>query len=70
MPSICKRVGLCECGKQGKYGVFDKYFCEDCYNKRPHPNKSKGNGGLILLPKEVLEKELSKEYLYSDDRSH
>ena len=67
MPSICKRTGKCSCGKEGKYGVFDKFYCEECYKKRP---KGKSNhpssGGLIALSDEEMKKELNKEYPWED----
>lgn len=65
MPSICKRTEPCHiCGKEGKYGVFGRYYCKECYAKRPHPNKGKGHGGLIALSEEELTYELNKETPY------
>lgn len=65
MPSICKRTGKCSCGKEGKYGVFDKFYCEECYKNRPRGKSNhKGSGGLIALSKEQLEQELYKNTPY------
>lgn len=60
MPSICKRTEPCfVCGKQGKYGVFGRYYCEGCYAKRP--KRGHGSGGLIALPEEELKVELETD---------
>lgn len=61
MPSISKRTGKCHvCGKNGKYGVFGRYYCEEHYKKRP--KRGKGHGGLIALPEDELKKRLQKVY--------
>lgn len=61
MPSINKRKGICACGKEGKYGVFKIFYCEECYAKRKKSNH-KSSGGLIMLPEAELKIELEKYY--------
>lgn len=60
MPSISKRTKPCfVCGKEGKYGVFKRYYCEECYAKRPH--RGHGSGGMIALSEEELQYELNTD---------
>ena len=61
MSAINKRTEPCHnCGKTGKYGVFGRYYCKECYDKRP--KRGKGHGGLIALPEEELDKRLKEKY--------
>ena len=63
MPSISKRTEPCfVCGKEGKYGVFGRYYCKECYAKRPH--RGHGSGGLIALSETELQFELNKDIPY------
>jgi hypothetical protein len=63
LPSINKRKGICQCGKEGKYGVFKIFYCEECYAKRKKSNHP-SSGGLIALSEEKLKEELNKNYPY------
>lgn len=68
MTSINKRTKpCCVCGKEGNRGVFGRYYCKECYDKRP---KGKSNhpssGGLIALPENKFKEELNKVYLVPD----
>jgi len=62
MPAISKRTEPCHvCGKEGKYGVFGRYYCKECYEKRP--KRGKGHGGLIALPADELKERLKQKFI-------
>ena len=60
MPAINKRTEPCHiCGEEGRYGVFDRYYCKKCFDARP--KRGKGHGGLIALSDSELKIELGKK---------
>jgi hypothetical protein len=65
MVSISKRTEpCCICGKTGTRGVFGRYYCKECYEKRP--KRGKGHGGLVALPEKELQHILGGKYPYRE----
>lgn len=68
--SIAKRSRTCECGKKGKYGVWGKYYCRDCFIKKlgKDPDQiaeehGKGNSGMLPFKSETqLKSELNQTF--------
>jgi len=72
MVSIAKRTKpCCMCGKQGKYGVWGKYYCKECffkyYKKDPDliaEEHGKGHSGMLPFKNSrKLEEELKQTFL-------
>lgn len=60
VPSFAKRTEpCCICGKEGSCGVFGRYYCKECYAKRP--KRGHGHSGMLALPPAELQYHLNKK---------
>jgi len=76
--SIARRTKTCECGAKGKYGVWGKYYCKECFIKRLGKNPDeiaeehgKGNSGMIAFKTEdELKQALAQTYMIPQSYQH
>ena len=69
--SIAKRTkACCMCGNKGKFGVWGRYYCKECFIKYlgKDPDKiadkgGKGHSGMLPLPAEKLKEALGQTYM-------
>lgn len=72
--SIARRTKpCCKCGKKGKYGVWGKYYCKECFIQYlgKDPDKiaeegGKGHSGMLAMPEEWVKKQLGQVYMISE----
>jgi len=69
MVSIAKRTGTCQCGKKGRYGVWGRYYCKECFIKYlgKDPDKiaeegGKGNSGMLMLSEEAFKAQMNQRH--------